>query len=77
MKLATLVARAKIDKVPRGWLDREQLAKAEGFSSATSFWPTLRRAIALDLVEVKEFRVLWGGKQVRPRPHYRRVKSAR
>lgn len=74
MKLSALVARAKIDKVPRGWLDREQLAKAEGFSSATSFWPTLRKAIALGYVEVKQFTVLWGPNQIRSHPHYRRVK---
>lgn len=74
MKLAALVARTKLDKVPPGWLTREQLAKAEGFSSPASFHPTLRQALALGYLEMKEFRVHWGPRQIRPRPHYRRVK---
>lgn len=73
MKLSLLVTRARCQKIPPGWLTNDQLAAAEGFSSAYSFKPTLRAALSLGLVKMKTFRVLWGN-CARLRPYYHRVK---
>lgn len=71
--LRSLVRAAAVDKVPPGWLTKEQMARGEGYTAPRCFDDTLRRALALGFVEQKEFRVRWGN-QERLRPHYRRLK---
>ncbi len=63
----------RADKVPRGWLNGEQLARREGYSTRDSFAPVIRQAVKAGLLEQREFRVLWGH-CLRLRPHYRYVK---
>lgn len=72
--LRELLQTAKLEKVPTGWLTREQLAKSEGISEVSgSMTILIRDAKRLGLLEEKSFHVRWG-RIIRPRPHYRRVK---
>ena len=71
--LTSLVLRRTLDRVPAGWLTREEFALSEGYSCGDSARPILIRAVNLGIVERKEFRVIWGN-QSKMRPYYRRKK---
>jgi hypothetical protein len=74
MKSLRSLLHAKLcDKVPPGWLTRDELAAAEGISADTgNLRHLIKQAKAAGLLEEKEFRVPWGN-IVRPRAHYRRT----
>lgn len=74
ISLGKALSQTRIEKVPRGWLTKDQLAKAEGVvGSGGGFNYTVRLAVRAGLLEVKKFRVVWG-EGVRARPFFRRVK---
>lgn len=76
-KLATQLARRKVDKIPAGWFTRDQLARREGASASQGyFFYLVRRAVKEGLLEERHFRVLKGN-GARMQPHYRYTKKAR
>lgn len=70
MKLKQMIQRARCDTVPAGWFTNDQLAKREGYSNGETAHESIKQAVRLRILRVKNFRVMWGG-SARLRPHYR------
>jgi len=71
-KLKTLLIKNSADKVPPGWMTKDELAKREGFTDPGSMRKIIADAIKAKLLETREFRVAWG-QGIRPRPYFRYI----
>lgn len=67
----------RVDKIPAGWLTRDQLAEDQGLAIGSgTLTVVIRDSKRAGLIEERKFRTLWGD-TVRPRPHFRYTKKAR
>lgn len=67
----------RVDKIPPGWLTRDELAEDQGIAPGSGTLALIiRESKKAGLIEEKKFRTLWGD-TVRPRPHFRYTKPAR
>lgn len=69
-KLKTLLVKNSADKVPAGWMTKDELAASEGFTDPGSMRKIITEALKEKLLEQREFRVAWGT-GIRPRPYFK------
>lgn len=69
-KLRTLLVKTAVDKVPAGWMTKDELAASEGFTDPGSMRKIIADSLKAKLLEAREFRVAWGT-GIRPRPYFK------